>query len=177
MATQEYYVNLARRILEKLTEGMPAEIKTFWDGEPMVIGTSQLPAVIVDWQTTAPVAGGTGLDRWLNTIVIKVVLNKMDDVGVLEVKGGESKIIEVPTQKRLEQLIFARDGTTGQYLAGSILGILRTNLSMDSNEVSQNLTIEFGNASRPSGGETNLVTSEAHITLQARELIQVPVRT
>lgn len=180
MTQQNYFINLPRRILNTLKANLgdvdSGGFRTYWDGDPLVMGDSQLPALIVDWQTANLLPGATGQDKWQHNIIIKVVLNKMDDIGVLDVQGGND-VIETPTKKRLEQFIFGRDRDTGHYLTKSILGILRTNFTMASNEITQEPTVEFGGGTRPNGPESNIVTAEAHITVAAQEIVAVPSRT
>lgn len=179
MPQQTYYTPLPRRILETI-KGVMGDVgsggfATYWDGDPVIMQDSWLPALIVDWESIAPLAAPTGHDRNQNTIVIKVVLNKMDDAGINDVQGGGT-VMETPTKKRLEQFILARDGVTKQYLPKTVLGVIRKNFTMAGGEISQEPTVQFGNSQRP-GGDDTIVTSEAHISVAARELIQVTGRS
>lgn len=175
---EDLYTNLPRRILEILKDGMGVGsngFKTYWDGDPIMIASSLLPACIVDWQTVDPLPNPTGLDRWQHQIVIKLVVSKMDDAGAIGVKS-QGVLRETPTKKRLERWVFGRSATTGQYMPNTVFGILRTNFTADSSEIDQALRVEFGNSQRPGDNAQTMVTSEVHITLTAKETIQVPVR-
>jgi len=175
----ELYVYLPRVILNTLRANLGAMFKAYYDGEPVVIGMSHLPALIVEWESSAPVLAPTRHDKWNHTIIIKVLLNKTDDFGRSGTEGHAADIIEVPTKKKLERMIFARDATTRQYIDESIMGVLRNNFTMDGRASDQTAQVQFGNSRRPSvqGNSEFIVTSEAHIRLTGRELIAVPNRT
>lgn len=151
----------------------------YFDGEPVLIGQSHLPALIVEWETSTPLVAPTRHDKWQHNILIKVLVNKMDDAGMPDVAGQSARIIEVPTKKRLERFIFARDATTGQYIDNCIMGVLRRNFTLNGKISDQIINqIQFGNSQRPQLGDGDtIVTSEAHLRLAGRELIQVPDRT
>lgn len=177
------YTQLPRRILEALKDGLGnykegdssnTGFATYWDGDPIILAESHLPALIVDWETAVNIPSATGMDKWQDTIVIKLVLNKMQDAGVLDVQGG-GDVKETPTKKRLERLIFARNKADGKYLTATVMGILRTQFTMQGGEISQEPTVQFGNSQRP--GQTELLTTaEAHITVNAREVVRVDSR-
>ena len=191
MTQQELYINLPRRILNKIKGVMGTYddkhptapqngFNTYFDGEPFFIAASQLPALIVDWQRIDPASAPTGMDKWSHNIVIKVVLNKMDDAGVIDIQGGNGDIIETPTKKRLENYLFARDATTGEYLTKTIYGVIRKYFTMDGGEITQSPIAELGESNRPSnegGTVSELPTSEAHVTITAQELIEVQPRS
>lgn len=172
----DLYVNLPRRILDTLKTALGTDFRVYFDGDPVAIGSSQLPCIVVDWDTAEGVRAPTGHDKWRHTIIIKVVLNKMDDVNVMDLPGDGS-LVEVPTKKRLEQVIFGRDATTREYNTDTVLGVLRRNFSMGGRELSQEPTVEFGISQRPGDAASTVVTSEGHIRIVAEELIQVTGRT
>ncbi len=175
----ELYVYLPRLILNKLEEQLGDMFHAYFDGEPVLIGSSHLPALIVEWENSTPVEAPTRHDKWSHQIIIKVLVNKMDDAGMPDTVGQSSRIIEVPTKKKLERFIFARDATTGQYIDKCIMGVLRRNFTMQGSMSTQIINqLQFGNSRRPQlGTGDNIVTSEAHLRISARELIQVPNRT
>lgn len=174
----ELYKELPRRILETLEAELGDMFNVYFDGEPVLIGLSHLPALIVDVESSSPLQGPTGHDRWLHSIVLKVCVNKMDDAALGDMTGEANRIIDVPTKQRLQKMIFAKDSTTRQYITNSVMGVLRRNFTMDGTISDQKVTVEYGNSQRPgfSDGGT-VVTSEAHLRFDAREQIPVANRT
>jgi hypothetical protein len=169
MATEqhtEFYKYVPRLILEKLAEGLGDMFHAYFDGEPVLIGQSHLPALVVEWESTQPLPAPTRHDKWQHNLIIKVMVNKMDDAGMPDSVGQADRIIEVPTKKRLERYIFARDKATGQYIDQCVMGVLRKNFTMDGYTSNQVLNqLQFGNSRRPTLGNGDT------------ESIQVPDRT
>lgn len=176
MTDNNLYKNQPRAILEKLRDLMTDEIKVFFDGDPVIVGASQLPAVIVDWEVAEPQSAPTGHDKWQNRIVIMLLRNKMDDIGKVEKESGSNKIIETPSKKWLERQVFGRDADTGLYIPDTVLGILSKYFTVGGRIPGKNMTVAFGNTQRPGSGDT-VVTYECHVTISANELIQVLNRT
>ena len=176
MADVALYENLPRIILNKLRANLgDSNFATYWDGDPVMIGKSQMPALIVDWEDAQPLQAPTRHDKWQQQITVKVVLNKMDDVNTSEA-GGKGILIEVPTKKRLERFIFARDKTTREYLPDTVLGVLRKEFSMGGKTSDQVARVQFGISERPGDNANIMVTAEAHVILNATELIAVTGR-
>lgn len=169
------YVNLSRRILNLLREELSYKFAAYFDGEPVLVGVSQLPALIVDWDSAAGQPAATRHDRWQHTIIVKVLMNKMGDIGSVEA-GGTKAIIEVNTKKQLEDIIFGRDATSLDYRNDTVMGVLRRNFTMTGAELDQVVNIQFGNSQRPSGADT-VVTTEAWVTILASEQFAVANRT
>src|SRR5579875_674146 len=120
MTTQLYYRDIVERIIELLKDNFQEgyDIQGFFEGDPVEFGTSMLPAVCVMKMKGNYDLGPTQNDRIINSVLIKVVLDKRDDYGA-------SFDVDL-TDKRLRQMIEGRDATTGEYDPQSMLGILRT---------------------------------------------------
>lgn len=176
MADVPVYTNAPRIILDTLRNELDAHFKSFWHGDPVAIGKSQLPALMIDWEQSSPMAAPTGHDKWQHSIVVKVLVNKMDDVSTLDM-AGKGVTVDVPTRQRLEKLIFARNGTTKQYLPDTVMGVLRRQFTMGSTISDQVTSIDYGISQRPNGRAATVITAEAHLRLLVTELIQVSGRT
>lgn len=177
MADIALMVNLPRVILNKLREELGSTYATYWDGDPIAIGVSQMPALIVDWERSENVGAPTRHDKWAHTILVKAVVNKMEDTSTLEAGGGKGILIEVPTRKKLERMVFARRKDNGEYLTDTVLGVLRRNYTMGGRESNQIANVEFGVSQRLTDGGQDAITAEAHVRLSVNELQAVPTRT
>lgn len=160
--------NVARVLLNTLRKELGSTFKTYWDGDPIAIGQSQLPALIVDWERADSIVAPTRHDRWRHSIVIKVLVNKMEDVSTLDTQGT-GILIEVPTKKRLEGYIFARDKTTGEYKADTVLGVLRRKYTLEGRQGNQIANVVFGITERPGEGGALHIAAEGHIELTVDE--------
>ncbi len=157
---------ISTRVLRFLKDNFASgQFNAFYDGDPLLIGISRLPAIIVETSSANTLIGPTGFDKWQETITIKIVVNKRDEVGAEE--------DTVLGYKRLKQLVGARDITTKKFIPESLMGILRTNFTLDDVVIHQDVTIDYGIGER--GDE--LLTSEAHIQFTAHELIEIGQRT
>lgn len=177
MADIALKVNLPRVILNKLRAELGSTFATYWDGDPIAIGISQMPALIVDWERSDNAPAPTRHDKWTHTVLVKAVVNKMEDTSTLEAGGSKGILIEVPTRKKLERMVFARREDNGEYLTDTVLGVLRRNYTMGGRESNQIANVEFGVNQRLTDGGEDAITAEAHIRLTANELQAVAGRT
>ena len=144
-------------------------VKQYFDGDPVFLPVSYIPAVAVVKTRGNTEVGPTGMDRMTETIQIRVIMSLMKSM-------GKSQNVET-THKQLKALIEARDDTN-QYVAKSILGILRTNFTLYNNIVGQKFDVEYeiltgGRISNRKG----VLTEEAHITFTVERLVSVANRT
>jgi hypothetical protein len=157
-------------ILDLLKENLgKGYIKQYFDGDPVWLPVSYLPAIAVVKTKSQTIAGATGTEDLTETIQIRVIFSLMDTM-------GKSQNVET-THKLLKELIEKR-GTTNQYMPKTILGILRTNFTLYNNIVGQSVDIEYEILS--GGRITNrkgVLTEEAHITFTIKRIIYVPNRT
>jgi hypothetical protein len=165
------YKTASERILANLHDQFP-KFKEFFYGDPFAIPVSQLPCIIVDPGKTHNELGPTGMDRVTQTIDIKVVLNKREDF------AGDSAVSI--TKKKLVQYMEARDDTTKQYLPQTVMGVVRTFLTLSESEP-QNLMvnsisdIDYGVSNRSSATYDTLA-AEAVCTITTTELVRVDNR-
>jgi hypothetical protein len=142
--------------------------RSIFFGDPFAIPVSQLPCIIVDTDQTIDKLGPTGYDRVLTTIVVKVVLNKRDDF------AGD--VADSVTKRKLVDYIAARDATTKQYLPATVMGILRTSLTLDNKLINMESETKYGIVERIVQAGMESLTAEGQVTVTTEELIQVDNR-
>lgn len=162
-----YYESSTERVLRFLRDQFGVGIfKAHFEGDPVKIGISSLPALVVEKVGGSITAGPTGMDRVREQVLIKIVMNKKDDFGA-------SQNVDL-TEKKLRELVEGRDSQTGYYEDKSLMGCIRKNYTLGGAIVGQDIDIGYDvNPFRPD----EIITSEAHVTISLEELIQVPVRT
>ncbi|SDP33123.1 hypothetical protein SAMN04487914_10883 [Arthrobacter sp. ok909] len=152
------------RFLKDLYANGP--FKAFYDGDPILIAESNLPAIAVQFQGNRNTSGPTGTDRVeAETIVIKVILNEKEDWGAAEDQDL--------TQKRIREYVEGRDPATGYYLPESIKGALRTKLSLEGAALDADMQFELGSLPRPN----DVITAEGHLTITVSYLVGIPNRS
>ncbi|HSH31212.1 MAG TPA: hypothetical protein VK963_00930 [Candidatus Saccharimonadales bacterium] len=138
--------------------------KAYFDGDPILIGKSSLPAIAVEKQASSYELGPTQFDRVTERLIIKLILNKQDDYGASDTANT--------TEKKLQTLVEGRDNS-GMLLQQSVIGALRTHFSAVSDlTLDQDISVEYGVVPRPE----DTITAEAHITIAVQSLQQVPNR-
>lgn len=168
---------IERRILEKLADELGDMFKVYYDGDPIFLGKSHLPCVIIDLERSTPLQAPTGHDKWRHSILVKVCVNKMDDAGMGDIGGTQNRIIDVPTKQRLQQFIGARAKANGEYIQKSVLGVIRRFYTMDGTVSNQSVQINYGISQRP-GFEDNqtMVVGEGQVRFDADEMLAVSGR-
>jgi hypothetical protein len=140
--------------------------KAFYYGDPIDFPTSVMPCIAVELKSTKITGGPTGMDRVNQTVIIKVIYNKYDDFNL-------ANDTEVTGQRKLEEMAQGLDPVSSFYDNTSIVGLVRSNLTLNSYAVGQDIDINYGVVPRPN--ET--LTAEAQITMTIESLQLVPVRT
>lgn len=135
--------------------------KSYFYGDPIEVSESQLPALVIDETNVQYIAGPTTMDNVQHEVLIQVMLNKKDELG--KPKN------EAPMSRKLADIIHARDPLTSKLLPKTILGVLRSSITLDGVSVDQQVNIDFGVVGRPG----NVVTSEGHIKVSITELMYV----
>lgn len=153
-----------QNILDIYREVFGDGFKSYFYGDPINISESQLPALVVDETGVNYIAGPTMMDQVQHDILIQVVLNKKEEFG----KGKT----EAPMSRKLAELIHGRDPATNQLLPKTILGVLRTNITLKGISIHQEVNVDFGVIGRPGG----IVTAEGHVKASITEMMYV-VRT
>lgn len=158
------------KLLTMLKTSLGGDYKAYYEGDPIEIGQSSLPCIIVMKQHGNAELGPTGFDRMNGSYLIKVVMDKRDDFGA-------SPTTDL-TDRKLRQALEGRDTATGLYLSEAIIGLIRKNYTTTNDTFSLNPTIQqnvkwqYWVVPRPN----DIVTNEAHITIDTTELLQIPNR-
>lgn len=161
-------------IKEALENGLPKGlIKSFWDGDPIAIPQSALPAIIIETRDADFDNFSTMQVSNLEEVVIKVLVNKKDDKG----KASE----QVLGHRTLKELVEGRDESDRKYLhPNSICSILFTNFSLTNNAYNQTITRRYGISVRRDAANRKadnlMYIAEAQITTRVEDLIEVPGR-
>lgn len=160
------YKDSISRILDLMRETFKDRVVSFYEGDPVQIPAAALPAIIVEklsgtiTLTNAP----TGHDRFNESISIRYLLNKADDVN-----ADDSVDL---TERRLREAVEARDPNTRQYLSGTLLHALRHHLTLDDAQFNADVEINYDINPRPD----QVVTSEAQVIISNTGIIPVDVR-
>jgi len=161
----EYKQTVSQLLKERFRDAFGDIYKGYYIGDPLVIPQMNLPCIIIEADSEGNTAGPTGHDYVNHVVMVKVVANKKDDF-------GKSPDI-VLWRERLEKLVAGRDKTTGQYSDETVMGVLRKALTLGDRFVKNETSIDYGVNPRPQ----ELLTEECHVTVNLRELVQVPART
>lgn len=147
------------RVLELMRVIFGSKFKQYYTGDPEVIPTFNLPAIIVTQTKDDTTEGEMGEDDVSDEIRIKLVLNKADDY-----TGDKIDPLNL-TDKKLRDLVGAR-GDDGRYLPGTVKGALRNDLLEGVTAVAPSMSIEYGiNPRETLGSENNAAwTAEAWVT-------------
>lgn len=147
------------RIRDNINTG---PFKKIFIGDPMLIPQSYYPCVVVcEDEPTEISYGATGTDKISEGVTIKVIFNKMSDLGAPD----DTNL----TEEKLSAVIKGCDPVTGQWLPDTFMGILRSNQMLGGDGttnwyLSSKIKIKMYNDDRSVKGETTM-TQEAHIML------------
>lgn len=159
-----YKLTLSETVRDLLEKDLGDAFKQYFNGDPLAIGQSYLPAICVIRRRSTPRSIATGVDERTVALTIRVVFNKKDEFG----KSAK----ETTLQKTMENIVEGIDDTTNTYHQNSILGILRRNFTLESLVVRNEEDIEYLlNNNRP-----EVLTMEADIDCLFTERITV-IRT
>lgn len=141
------------------------QFKLYRVGDPIVPPASALPAVFVTENLVEFNQDATGYDKIVHHLVIQIVFNKKDEMG-RPVDGNTLDTI-------IDNIIYGRDESTNEYLANTIMGVLRTNYTLGGLSVETIGDARKGVVPRP---ET-MLTVEGQIELTVSELQPVNNRS
>lgn len=110
-----------RMIRSMLQNGLGnGTFRKFFIGDPMALPSSYLPCIIVTKLKTKYHDGATSTQKVEEHITIKVVFNKMTDIGAPD---DSVDLVE----DKLEAIVEGCDPVTGMLLPGTIMSILLSN--------------------------------------------------
>jgi hypothetical protein len=170
-----FNTSITARVLNLLRTNFKTTFTTYYDGDPWAIPTANLPALIVEKQSGTTTAEATGLDHTTHKIQIKIAIDKRQDF----MTANNTKT----THQLLQQYYDGRDPVTLEYSPVSLLGILRTNYTINQTDKDQDtfgvrltrqeISCDFATSVRPN----DIMTAELIVTLDLEENVLVPVRT
>lgn len=146
-----------------LREEFGTQFKAYYNGDPDVIPDFNLPCVSVVKNSDQIGNGPTGLQRVTEELVVKIIYNKGDDW------TAETDEVDL-TEKKIRDIVEARDSETGNYLPQTLKHALLTRFTASGLELNQAMTFELGVLPR----SEELVTQEGHLTLTVTYLVQNP---
>jgi hypothetical protein len=154
-----------KEIISLLEENVHEDLKRpFYFGDPLQVPSSMLPTVAVDMVSGESPQGPTGHDEQLETLQIKVLVDKRPDLG-----RSSGKVVAL---EELIKFVEEVDSSTGRYKTNTILGVLRKNLSLEKTSIGNDISWEYGVLERQ-----NILTAECWITINVKKIIEVQNRT
>lgn len=157
-----YFEDGTTRVLRYLRENLGSSFKAYLEGDPVAIPMSLMPCICVAKLSGDTEPSATGTNDITERILIKVVLNKNDDLG-----ANLSEPNVDLTQRKLRTIVAGRDKATANFLPDSIFGVLTTNFTLGNQVLSMNLSDEYGLDQRPNPESAeSVITAEAYITLE-----------
>lgn len=163
MPQVQYYSDAVDRILAYLEGGFGAKFHRYYEGDPIYIPQSLMPAICVMKLSGETKPSATGTNDLIEKILIKVVYNKKDDYGS---NFSDDKIDF--TERKLRRLVSARDPITKEFMNGTIFGILMTNFTLGNEVIQMNLTDDYAIDYRPATSNPRgevMLTQEAYVTV------------
>lgn len=158
------YKDAVTTILDLMRTTFGNYFKAYYEGDPLQIPKANFPCVIAETLTSTVDVGATGTDDVTTVVALRVVYDKVDDFG----KSDDYN----QTERTLRKLVEARDPATGYYHTQSIMGLLRSNLSLGG--LSFDTKMEASYDIQPRADE--VITSEALITVTIYEHVYINQR-
>lgn len=160
-----YKITVAEKLVNLFKTAFGDAFRLYRVGDPITPGQSELPAIFVTETQLQILQDATGLDALKHTIVIQLVFNKKDEMG-RPVEGNTLDTI-------LDNYIYGRDPADSEYAERSIMGVLRTNFTLDDMTIQTEAIVRKELVVRPQ----EELTAEATITIEVHELQPVNNRT
>ena len=155
--------DIVKKVKELLEDYVHPDLKRpFYDGDPVAIPASRLPTIAIEMSASGIDEGPTGHDSHLDTLTIKVIVDKRADFN--------KQPAEVVAQKTLRNFVKGVDDD-GNLKSNSIVGVLRKHLSLDSSVLDQLMSVDFSVVKRE-----DILTEEAWISLTVETLIEMSGR-
>lgn len=142
-------------------------VKQYFDGDPIAIGQSYLPAIIVAQTSNNVVVGATGMDDVTETFDIRVVVSMMSTMGKSESEETSHKIIK--------SIVGGLEN--GVYAPNTVLGVLRTHFILSATDgiriYDQQINTKFDLLTEGRVPTVGVLTEEAHVSFTTRKKILV----
>lgn len=164
MSISTYERPITDEILDLMKTAFGNTFRNYFDGDPVYIGASNLPCLIVDKQKTSiNETAPTGMVSLAHTIVVQVEFDKRPEF------GGQAS--EVVLKKKLEQIAEGRDPITKSFGEKTIAGVLQRNFTLGDLSTGQTLEIAYDLIPRSQRGD--LITEAVSVTGVFEELIPI----
>lgn len=160
-----YKITVAEKLVNLFKDAFGDAFRLYRVGDPIIPGQSELPAIFVTETQLQILQDATGYDGLKHTITIQLVFNKKDEMG-RPVEGNTLDTI-------LDNYIYGRDPSTNEYSPDSIMGVLRTNFTLDNMTIQTEAIVRKELVVRPE----DALTAEASIIIEVHELQAVNNRT
>jgi hypothetical protein len=155
--------DIVRKVKTVLEDNISPDLKRpFFDGDPVLVSKSRMPAIAVMLESEDITAGPTGYDKHLYTLTIKVIVNKENDFN--------KEPAQVVAHKTLRD--FVEGIENGKIKDNSIVSILRKNFTLNSQVLNQLIRIVYNTIKRE-----DVISEEAWITFTIEKLVEVENRT
>lgn len=161
----KYKLTVAEKLRDLFKTAFGDGFRLYRVGDPITPGQSELPAIFVTETGLEVLQDATGYDGLKHTITIQVVYDKKSELG-RPVEGNTLDTI-------IDNWVYGRDPTTNEYSPNSILGVLRTNFTLDDMTIQNEARISKELVSRPK----EELTAEATMVIEVHELQPVNNRS
>lgn len=160
----DYFRDGVTRILDLMRDTFSDRITNYFNGDPEFIGKSYYPCICVSLPQTEITPGATGQDNVAEKVMIKLVFNKLDDANA----DPNTDLTEL----KLRRMVQGQDPATGQWLPGTLMYALRTNLTLGNVNLNEDVQIAYDVNLRPD----DTITQEAWVTVNTNRKALVPAR-
>lgn len=140
---QPYTDPIIKKYRELIEEAMPGVFKSFYQGDPLRIPKSSMPALIISKSQTRVAPHTNAEDEQEIALILSVIVDLRDEI------KDEKEL--TPGIAQLYDIIEGREDTTYKLKTKSILNILRTNISVDT---AYNLRTDLGSITNVNYGLT-----------------------
>jgi len=160
-----YKITVAEKLVNLFKDAFGDSFRLYRVGDPIIPGLSELPAIFVTETQLQVLQDATGYDGLKHSIIIQLVFNKKDEMG-RPVEGNTLDTI-------IDNYVYGRDPSTNEYSTDSIMGVLRTNFTLDNMTIQTEAIVRKELVVRPE----DQLTAEASINIEVHELQAVNNRT
>lgn len=160
-----YHPDAVDAIVKLLKDTYKSKFKAYLDGDPDAIGESMLPCIMVTQPDGDITDGATGTDDVAETVIIRVVCNKKDDLNA-------SPDVDL-TERKLRKFIIGQVPGTKEWMPGTLMHTLRVNYTLGDVAVGNRISFNIIDVLRPD----EVITKEGVITVEIERMAIVPVRT
>lgn len=166
---QDYFKDSVTLLIELLQDALGGQIKTYYEGAPQQMpAESAFPICSVYKTKGRNTVGATATDEVTEEIMIVIMTNRL-------IFTGSPSTIDTP-MRHLQKLVEGRDPSQpayfGQYLPNTVLGALRTYLTLGTYTINSDVSVTYDSVAR----KENPAIAEADIHLVLTETVHIADR-